>query len=145
MTLESDPNRYRFQLRSDTGDNWEPVYSDTLEGQKHAAYSSTILSLNNQARNANHLSEFAQGEWLKGMGGTLYKSLIPADLRDALWENRDKIKYLNILSATEPMPWELLYVSDLRGNSGRFIADSATVSRWRYGPPPGRQISRQNH
>ena len=44
--------------------------------------------------------------WLKGMGGGLYKTLVPPELKEALWENRDKIKYLNILSAVEPMPWE---------------------------------------
>lgn len=145
VTLESNPNRYRFQLRSNTGTTWPSMYSETLEGTKHAEYSSTILRLNTQARNANQLSEYAQGEWLKGMGGTLYKLLIPSDLKHALWENRDKIKYLNILSGTEPMPWELLYVSDPAGTAGgEFIADTATVSRWRYGPPPGRQISKQN-
>lgn len=144
VTLESNPSRYRFQLRSNTGDNWPPVYSEPLDGANHAAYASTLLSLNTQARNANQLSPYAQGEWLEGMGGILFKSLIPPDLKDALWENRDKIKYLNILSASEPLPWELLNVSDHRGAGGRFLADTATVSRWRYGPRPGRNMSRHS-
>lgn len=69
----------------------------------------------------------------------------PFDLKHALWENRDKIKYLNILSATEPMPWELLYVSDPAGaGGGEFIADTAIVSRRIYGRLPVRWISKQN-
>jgi RNA polymerase sigma-70 factor (ECF subfamily) len=71
VVFESDLNRYRFQLRSDTGENWPSMYSDPLEGTQQAAYLDVMSSLNTQARNANKLSEFAQSEWLKGMGATL--------------------------------------------------------------------------
>jgi biopolymer transport protein ExbB len=143
IAFDNFVNRYRFQLRGDTGD-LPPMY-DEKEGRKDAAYLAVISNLNAQARNVNSLTEFAQGEWLKGMGGTLYKKLIPADLKVALWNNRDSIKYLNILSATEPMPWELLFISDPAGTgAGRFIADATTVTRWRYGPRAPTQFSTKN-
>jgi hypothetical protein len=138
-------NKYRFQLRSYIGENWPSMDSDPLEGTKLAAYSNIVSSLNTQARNGNQLSEYARGEWLKGMGGTLYKLLVPSELKHALWENRDKIKYLNVLSPAEPMPWELLYITDPAGtDGGEFLADAATVTRWRYGPPAGRHFSKKN-
>jgi multiple sugar transport system ATP-binding protein len=145
VVFERVLNAYRFQLRSDIGENWPSMYSDPLEGALWQTYSAVMSNLNTQARNANQLSEFAQGEWLKGMGATLYKSLVPSELKQALWENRNNIKYLNILSRAEPMPWELLYISNPAGTAGgEFIADAATVTRWRYGPPAGRQISKKN-
>lgn len=51
VTLKSEPNRYQFQLRSNTGEYWPPMYSDILEGHKHAAYVNVIARLNEQARN----------------------------------------------------------------------------------------------
>lgn len=145
VVFERALNKYRFQLRSDTGDNWPAMFSDLLEGTRSASYAELITNLNTQARNLNQLTELAQDVWLKGMGGGLYKTLVPPELKEALWENRDKIKYLNILSAVEPMPWELLYISNPAGTvNGGFIADTATVTRWRYGPPAGRQISKKN-
>jgi hypothetical protein len=79
------------------------------------------------------------------MGSTLYDLLIPSELKQALWENRTKIKYLNILSPTEPMPWELLYLSDPSGSGDAgFLVDGATVTRWRYGPPPRCQFSKNS-
>lgn len=145
VVFEKNLNKYQFQLRRDIGDNWPPMYSEILEGTKQTEYSNVIARLNTQARNLNSLSPYAQGEWLKGMGATLYNSLIPSDLKQALWENRNRIKYLHILSANEPMPWELLLVSDPAGTvPGEFIADSATVTRWRYGPPATRQFSKKS-
>jgi chaperonin GroEL len=145
VVFERALSKYRFQLRSDTGDNWPAMFSDLLEGTRSASYAQLITNLNTQARNLNQLTELAQDMWLKGMGGGLYKTLVPPELKEALWENRDKIKYLNILSAVEPMPWELLYLSSPAGTAnGGFIADTATVTRWRYGPPAGRQISKKN-
>ena len=146
VVFEKPLNRYRFQLRSDIGENWPPMYGEPLEGSRQAAYSNIIASLGTQARNTNRLSEFAQGEWVMGMGGTLYHQLVPSELKQALWENRDKIRYLNILSQTEPLPWELLYLSDPAGTAtgGDFIAETATVTRWRYGSPAGRLISKKN-
>jgi len=80
------------------------------------------------------------------MGATLYASLVPPELKQALWENRSRIKYLNILSRAESMPWEVLYISDPAGNlpGGEFITEAATVTRWRYGPPAGTQISKKD-
>jgi hypothetical protein len=145
VVFERVLNKYRFQLRGDTGENWPSMYSDHLEGTRQAAYSDVISRLNTEARNANKLSEYAQREWLKGMDATLYNLLVPIELKQALWENRDKVKYLNLISRDEPMPWELLYISDPAGTAGGvFIADSATVTRWRYGPPAERKLSKKS-
>lgn len=145
ISFDATTNQYRFQLRSDRGDTWPPMFSQALVDSARANYESVVKAMNIQARNVNKLTPFAQEEWLKSMGKTLYTSLLPADLRQVLWDNQSNIKFLNILSPGEPMPWELLYLTDPGGAAtGSFIADAATVTRWRYGPPPGRQLKKGN-
>lgn len=144
IVFEKALQKYRFDLSSDTGETWEPVYDDEPldEGQQNT-YKNILTDLNIQARNLNNLSDYAQGKWLASMGSTLYKLFIPAKLKQVLSKNREKIRYLNILSKADPMPWELLYVADETGKGG-FLGTTATVTRWRWGPPPGRQLSKKN-
>jgi hypothetical protein len=144
VIFDGPEQRYRFQLLSNTGTYWPTMFGEPLVGQSADIYKQTIDQLNQQARNGSQLTAYAQGQWLKGMGSTLYRTLIPDDLKQAIWENLDQIRFLNILTGNERMPWELLYVRDpAETEEGKFIADSAIVSRRAYGPPPVGRISRE--
>jgi chaperonin GroEL len=147
LEVEFEPfsNRYRFQLRGDKNNTLPSVWDDPLDSVKHVGTAGILSNLNTQARNLNRLTKFAQGEWLAGMGGTLYKSYIPLDLKRALWEARARIRRLNIISQGEGMPWELLRIADpISNEGGEFLGAAATVTRWRYGPTAQRRISKEN-
>lgn len=145
VIFDEDRNQYQFQLRSDVDYRWPWMNSVPFLGKRQDEYAETFSRLNTLARNPSKLSPEMQTEWLIAMGAMLYRLLVPDALKRVLWENRDKIKYLNILSPAEPLPWELLCISDpedtVRGN---FLADTATVTRWGYGPHPVLQLSKKN-
>lgn len=60
--------------------------------------------------------------------------LVPAEVRAALWEHRDRIDAVQVISDSPYMPWELLYIDDPAGggveNRG-FLAEWGLV-RWMY-------------
>jgi hypothetical protein len=144
VVFHEKTQQYEFRLRSHDGFVSEPMTSDPLTGPREQRYRDLVGALNGQARNIGGMTEYAQCEWMESMGSTLFRELVPADLKQLLWKNRDAIRYLNIRAKSEGMPWELLYVSDPTEEvaEGQFIADAATVYRWPFGPPPGRTLTR---
>lgn len=147
LEVEFEPvlKRYRFQLRGDEDNTLPSVWDDSLDSVKHVGTAGIISDLNRQARNLNGLTKLAQSEWLAGMGGTLYKSYVPLELKRALWESRARIRRLNIISQGEGMPWELLRIADpISNEGGEFLGAAATVTRWRYGPTAQRRISKKH-
>lgn len=67
----------------------------------------------------------------KGLG--LFNSLFPEDLRERLWELRDDITTVQVVSDEPWIPWELC---KLEGNengdvvSGPFLAEAFAITRW---------------
>lgn len=148
VTFDDDLKRYQFQLISDTREPWPVMFSPKFLGRNETVYAQIISRLDTEARNLNQSPENVQRRWLRGMGSRLYKSFVPPELKEAIWTNRNRIKYLNIYSVTDAMPWELLYISNPAGTGGerQFLADTATIVRWKYdyGFLPGRVFSKKN-
>jgi hypothetical protein len=142
VIYEASSNRYRFQLRSRDFGVGEPVYSEPLIGDRQRVISDLTASLNQQARNLSHFTPTQMQVFLKGLGALLYEHLIPDSLKQVFWSGRDRIRRLNILSPGDRMPWELLYLMDAESGDGAFLADTATVARWRYGAPPPPRLSK---
>ncbi len=51
-------------------------------------------------------------EELREMGGDLLDELLPPDLQEALWEHRDKIDNIQVLSTEPFIPWELIHLKE---------------------------------
>jgi hypothetical protein len=142
IVYEAEDRRYRFQIRGNDIGVTAPEYSPPLIGDQGTRFVALQGSLNAQARNLHLLTPTAQGMWLRGMGTDLATSLVPAGIRATLWEIRDRIARLNILSQGDQMPWEILYVASPDETDGYFLADVAGAARWRYGPPTPASIRR---
>lgn len=144
VAMEQETRRYRFQLRSDQKDVWQPMYSEPLLADRQKTYEATLENLNAQARNLYGLQSKDQARWLRGLGSLLFEQLVPDKLKALLIERRNDIRVLNILSEADPTPWELLFLADPESGKGDFLADSTTVARWRYGAGPSRSLKKTN-
>ncbi len=77
---------------------------------------------------------------LKSYGGQLFDQLVPEHIQKVLWDNKDRIKTVQVTSDDPYIPWELVH---LKGPGGRmpkedmFLADMGLV-RWLdgAGAPP---------
>jgi hypothetical protein len=138
VSLEPD-GCYRFRLSSDSLDEvWKPMLSSPLIGGAQTQHQQALAALNTQARNLHQLDANTQARWLRGMGTLMFENLVPDTLKTVLLQRRDQIRVLNILSDDDATPWELLFVADPDTGVGRFLAESTTVARRRYGTPPSR-------
>lgn len=75
---------------------------------------------------------------LKEIGAGLLNVLFPAQLQQALWEQRDRIDTILVLSEASPVPWEILYLEEpgrSMGQAGRFLCELGLV-RWLHGIRP---------
>jgi hypothetical protein len=72
------------------------------------------------------------------------QELIPERVRRALWEHREEIKAIQVISEEPLIPWELLYIADPTGQSKDrqgFLAEWGLV-RWMYNASwPTRKLS----
>ena len=79
-------------------------------------------------------------EELRALGGELLDELVPTELRDLLWEYRDRLHNIIVLSTEPFIPWELLHLkapgSKQLPAETCFLAQLGLV-RWRWtGWPP---------
>ena len=74
---------------------------------------------------------------LAAKGAYLTESLMPADLREALWKVRDRITSVVIQSEEPWIPWELCRLMGRDGDrvvEGPFLCEAYAVTRWLPGP-----------
>jgi hypothetical protein len=142
IEYDDDKRSYCFRLRGDKT-TFEPVPGDKLQGQAQDVYNGIISDLNAQARNLYRRDPALILAWLQGMGGDMFRTLVPRDIKEALWDNAGKIKRLNILSRNDNLPWEVLYVLPKNVGEGRFLVDAATICRWTYGRKAPTQVSKK--
>lgn len=77
---------------------------------------------------------------VQAMGGRLYDELVPDEMQRLLWDNRDKLKSIQVFSTEPFIPWELLLLKEPAKRRGsqdaRFLGEMGVV-RWMYeGYPP---------
>jgi hypothetical protein len=76
---------------------------------------------------------------LRAIGGTLFDDLIPGELQQLLWQHRNDLESIQVLSSEPFIPWEMVLLKE-PGQSispdDRFLAEMGLV-RWIYsGWPP---------
>lgn len=49
---------------------------------------------------------------LRSYGGMLYENLVPLEIQRALWEQRDKLKAIQVVSEEPFIPWEILHLKE---------------------------------
>jgi hypothetical protein len=127
---------YRYQLRSAIFGEIDELRSGPLLRTQEKAIADLIASLNKQARDLTGYSAKETRAWLQGKGTELWNELIPKELENVFWQQRDKITHMTILSAGDPMPWEVMYTPKGAGHDAGFLAELFPVVRWMFGPAP---------
>lgn len=77
---------------------------------------------------------------LKAIGGKMFDQLIPREMQELLWNNRDRIRSVQVFSMEPFVPWELVYLKNpaerVSPKDSRFLGELGLV-RWLYeGYPP---------
>jgi hypothetical protein len=77
---------------------------------------------------------------LKAIGGKMFDQLIPRDMQQLLWDNRQRIRSIQVFSMEPFIPWELIYLKEpgrrLLPKESQFLGELGLV-RWLYeGYPP---------
>jgi pimeloyl-ACP methyl ester carboxylesterase len=135
---------YRYQLVDWSGGFPEPSESHRLLQTPYQAVEGLVAQLNALARGAIPWDAKTTTEWLQGQGIQLWDQFIPEALQREFWDRRDRISRLSIVSAGDPVPWELLYPFAPGGYDAGFLVDQFSVARWVFGdgPPSRLQLSR---
>ena len=77
---------------------------------------------------------------LKAIGATMFDELLPREMQELLWEQRDRIVSVQVFSMEPFIPWELVYLRDpskqVISDASKFLGELGLV-RWLYdGYPP---------
>ncbi|MFY0735169.1 MULTISPECIES: DUF7379 domain-containing protein [Aurantimonas] len=118
--IESEDLEFRDQASQTISSQQRTAYLDGLFQKLEGAWGSGI--------NYNHFFDD-----LTDNGSYLYNAIVPEKIRRLVWEHRDKIGSIEVVSEEPFIPWELLYVSDPQdrgiGAGTRFLAEMGLV-RW---------------
>ncbi|MBV9104572.1 MAG: CHAT domain-containing protein [Verrucomicrobia bacterium] len=80
----------------------------------------------------------AFNEDLRGYGAQLFEELFPENLQQILWDNRDRISSILVISTEPFIPWEIVHLKQPNqplSDDGRFFGQIGLV-RWLYGTRP---------
>jgi hypothetical protein len=146
IRYDSENAVYRYQLVDWSGGFPEPSTSHRLLQTPYEAVEGLVAQLNALARGAVSWDAKTTTQWLQGQGIQLWNQFIPEALQREFWARRDQISQLSIVSAGDPVPWELLYpfAPDRKDDEAGFLVDQFPVARWVFGngPPSRLQLSR---
>lgn len=86
-------------------------------------------------------SKYGLTDWVPGRGVEL-RELLPEVLQHRLWEWRDRGWTILLISNEVWIPWEMLKLKDpdSRSPAGPFFAEAFSVTRWRSGEQPPRNL-----
>jgi hypothetical protein len=97
------------------------------------------------ASNKNDYERFMRD--LRSFGADLFKQLVPKELRQILWDHRDELKSIQVISEEPFIPWEVVHLVEpgkklpLDGNV--FLGEMGVV-RWLYGSFPHEILDLKN-
>lgn len=124
--------QYRYDLRL-PGKRVQASFESALMDTDPATYVAQ-LHKRIEDRWAEHRSEkdaFARD--LRAIGTDLFDELFPLELRQLMWQHRDDIKSVQVLSSEPFIPWELVHVRDpaarKAGPGAAFLGEMGVV-RW---------------
>jgi CHAT domain len=136
-----DKVQYRYYLDMPTLSLRERFESPPIAGRDD--YVVKILdSIGNAWAGTAHKPLAAFETQLKALGAKMFSELMPREMQELLWEHRDRIQSVQVMSMEPFIPWELVYLKDPRsktiGAGGKFLCELGLV-RWLYeGYPPSR-------
>lgn len=81
---------------------------------------------------------------IRRKGADLFSTLIPEKLKNVLWQHKDKIDSIQVVSTEPFIPWELVLVKDPGSKKpspgDKFLCEMGLV-RWLFGWRPAEQLS----
>ena len=89
-----------------------------------------------------HLSDEERFSDVQDIGVDFFERLFPEDMQEFLWERRDKLKNLLVLTDEPYMPWEIVHLKPPRGEreqEPRFLAQGGLV-RWHFDRVPPQHL-----
>jgi pimeloyl-ACP methyl ester carboxylesterase len=138
LLIHYEPDRavYRYQLIDWSGDVPEEATSQPLLQTPSSALSALVAQLNTLARGRSPWDAPTTEDWLKNQGIALWNGFIPEALQREFWARRDQITRMTIISAGDPVPWELLYPFKAPADDAGFLVDQFPVARRLFGDRP---------
>lgn len=94
----------------------------------------------NWATSAKDMARFEQ--YLQAAGGQLFDDLFPAELQRLLWDKREQLHNLWVLSTEPFIPWELVHLKDdgaIDKKRSWFLGELGMV-RWLHGTYPAETV-----
>ncbi len=79
---------------------------------------------------------------IRAYGSSLFEELVPPEIQAALWEHRDQIEAIQVLSTEPFIPWEIVHLKEPGGALGpeeHFLGAKGLV-RWLHGTWPPDEI-----
>ena len=139
FVVRYDPyqHTYRFEFR---GDGPGEVTSQ-LPTQDFEPYVDQLMTdIRDLTTGRLGFSATEAREYLVNAGASLWRELIPVEVREQFWEYRDRIKHLTIFSGRDPFPWELLYPLDPGRHGTGFLMEQVPLTRRVEGFPATRRL-----
>jgi len=132
--------RLRYDLISKALGIVDLYESQPILGDRDA-YVQEIYKEIETAWNSNPEDAKAFQEDLRAVGAQMFTTLFPPRLQQALWDHREKLDGIMVISEEPFIPWELVHLKEpgqALGQESRFLAELGLV-RWIHGcgHPPG--------
>ncbi len=89
-----------------------------------------------------HLSDAQRFSDVQDIGVDFFERLFPEDMQEFLWERRDRLEHLLVLTDEPYMPWEIVHLKPPRGErekEPRFLAQGGLV-RWHFDRVPPQHL-----
>jgi len=146
INQQQNGNKSGYDYEVSFGDinEWQTYESPELN-KKTANYVSDLYKQIEQLYSdaAGNAKQF--DEKLKRYGADLFLTLFPADLQQLLYDNRDKLKSIQVISNEPDIPWEILVIrnpdtSKPTRPSDPFFAELGIIRWIRRGAFPGQQL-----
>jgi hypothetical protein len=104
-----------------------------IQGDRLSYVRELFAHIENDWRGAQDAEDFTQK--LRAYGGQLFDELVPEPIRKILWDNRDRIRTIQVKSEDPLIPWELVHLKNPNGKfprEERFLANMGLI-RWMDG------------
>jgi hypothetical protein len=138
-TAMGDKISYLYILQAPALDLLLKTTSAPLKGNRQEYVAELYQEIENRwLDNQDDVDAFTAD--LRAMGGDMFDQLIPKDLQQILWDYRNKIKSIMVISEEPFIPWELIHLKEPGkplSKEGRFLGQMGVV-RWLHeaGWPP---------
>jgi hypothetical protein len=126
---------YLYDLQSPSLNILDTYQTTTVTGDRHAYVTSIYKEIENRwLSNKDDIRAFTAE--LRAYGGQLFDQLFPERLQRVLWQHRDQIKSIMVISTEPFIPWELVHLKEPGRRElppePRFLAQMGVV-RWLHG------------